>query len=282
MKKTSFIDRIFKIDEEVIDGGVVRDEHLDGYKETIDSNNIVYFHYIHPDYEFEATKEDNKISVKASGGNSVVRDGTRFKLEYVSKETNLLEALNRTIKKHDVADDNGTIYEVAGLPEGLGDSIEVVYESNEKIYKSSNQNWIIPEEASEEFYKAFHKNAIENGFDFTTDKSNVKVYDDADEEYLEGTWEGRHFGDEIIVSFDEDNIEIRINGELVDDTEYIIIDGEIKQNKKKTLEEAEDADDYEDFNGCSSLRKKNDFTITAYFTKNGYSTANLLKQKENQ
>ena len=39
------------------------------------------------------------------------------------------------------------------------------------------------------------------GYDFTSEGSNVKLFDDPDEEYVQGTWKGKHFGDDIEVTF---------------------------------------------------------------------------------
>ena len=96
---------------------------------------------------------------------------------------------------------------------------------------------------------------------------NVMLYDDATVEFLQGFWKGTHFGDTILVEFIDNNIKIFVNDKLSDDTKYIIDEGSIKEETNK------------EFSGISSLRKKNDILLTAYFLGDSYSTCDLLKQK---
>ena len=93
------------------------------------------------------------------------------------------------------------------------------------------------------------------------------LYDDATVEFLQGSWKGTHFGDTILVEFIDNNIKIFVNDKLSDDTKYIINEGSIKEETNK------------EFSGISSIRKKNDILLTAYFVGDSYSTCDLLKQK---
>ena len=263
--------------EQVLDGES-HDERLAGYHEKINSTNIVSFTYTNPNYYVECKLDNNKIHIIANGGNSNERDGSSFKLDYTSDDNNLLKQLQQIVDKYNISKDNGRITKVDGLPAGLGDTISIIYDSGEKIYKSSNQYLTITEDAITEIYNAFRKNAQDNGYDFTTEKSNQDVYNDATEEYLQGTWKGKHFGDDIKVVIKDKNIKIYCNDNLTDDINYVIINGSIKPNKlKKDVTEAKDENDYEEFNGVSSLRKKNDISLVAYFTKESYSTCDLVK-----
>ncbi len=172
---------------------------------------------------------------------------------------------------------NGRCVHVDGLPSGLGDTINVEYLSGEKIYKSSNQSKTINIEAINEFYHFFHELVKKDGYDFNSNGSNVKLYDDADCEYLQGTWKGSHFGDDIEVTFKDKNIKIKVNGQLTDDNvEYKIIDGFVQKNKLKEGTDGSNRYDYFDFEGVQCFSKKNYFTLTGYFHKDGYSSCNLM------
>ena len=139
---------------------------------------------------------------------------------------------------------------------------------------------VIPKEAEDEIYEVFHKNAIENGYDFTSEKSNVELYNDATKEYVQGTWKGKHFGSEYKVEFNGTKIKIYKDGKLTDEGWYKIIDGDIVNDKpKKGVTIPKDRSDYEEFSDISIMKKKNDFTITMYFMKDGYSTDDLLKEE---
>ena len=263
-----------------VEDGTVKERKIPGYKDIIKSKDIKTFYYNNSKYILECKKENNNINIKAEGNYSNERDGKYFKLDYNTKNINFLNEIQSIIDKYNISKKNGYVHEVAGLPSGLGDTISVVYESNEKIYKYSNQFYNLEEEAQDEIYNLFLKDAKENGYDFNSEKSNVKLYDDADENFLQGKWKGTHFGKEYIVEFDNDNIKIYEDEKLIDDTKYIIIDGSIVKNKlKEGITIPKNRYDYEEFNTISILKKKNDILLTAYFMKDSYSTCDLLIQK---
>ena len=261
-------------------GGVRHEGRMDGYDEVIKSNNIINFKYNHPDFDLECIKDNNKLIVKARGGNVSARDGSAFKLDYETDKLEILEELQSIVKKYNISKNNGYVFEISGLPYGCGDFISIEYDSGEKIYKSNNQCFNLEEDAANEIYNVFHKNAKENGYDFNTEKSNVVIYDDATTEYLQGSWKGTHFGTEYLIIFDKNNIKIYHEGKLTDDTEYTIVRGSIRPNKiKEGIDNPKNEYDYEEFSEISSIRKKNDILIVAYFTKTSYSTMELLIQR---
>lgn len=94
---------------------------------------------------------------------------------------------------------------------------------------------------------------------------------------MQGTWKGKHFVKEIEATFINNLVTIKVNENITDENiEYIIKDGFVQKNK---LEEGKDGSrhsDYEDFEGVSSFAKKNWFTMTGYFTKESYSTCDLM------
>lgn len=268
-----------KINPEVICGGVVKDYYMDGYNNEIKSNNIVSFEYTCGDYNLKCSIEDNSLHVLSSGGYSNQRDGKYFKLDYTTSDMSILKEIDKIIKDNELSKGNGYVHETAGLPPGLGDTLDVIYDSDEKIYKTSNQCPNVNEDIAKLFYDLFHKSAKDNNLDFNSEGSNVQLYDDADEDYLQDTWTGTHFGDNIKVEFNKNNIKIYVNDELKDDCEYVICEGWVRLNKlKEGVEEAKDHYSYEEFESCSGIRKKNDILIVMYFSKPGYSTCELLRE----
>ena len=252
---------------------------LDGYSEEIKSNEITSFEYSCGEFRVSAVKEEDGIHIYSNGGTSYRRDGKYFILKYIYNE-NVMERIIELVNKYNLSRNNGYVVQVNGLPEGLGDYLNVKYASLESIYKTSNQCRMLSDEEKAAIYELFHIFALENGLDFNSAGSNVQLYDDADLEYLQGTWKGKHFGDEFIVEFKDSHVKITKNGKLDDDCDYTIYEGCIRTNKLKDgVSEATSDYDYEEFNTISCMRKKNSFTIVAYFMKESYSTCDLLKQE---
>lgn len=271
---------IFKKRTELIDGGTTKERRLRGYKEKITSKEILSFEYTCGKFKVTCVLEDDNLHITSKGGESYYRDGTYFKLDYISKTNTILKELQEIIDKYNISLNNGYEHEVAGLDPSISTTIKVLYKSKEKIYKYDNQTKVIPQEAEDEIYNIFHKNAIENGYDFTSDKSNVELYNDATKEYVQGTWKGKHFGSEYKVEFNGTKIKIYKDGKLTDEGWYKIIEGDIVNDKpKKGVTIPKDRSDYEEFSDISIMKKKNDFTITMYFMKDGYSTDDLLKEE---
>lgn len=270
----------FKNHEDVIDGGTTKERRLRGYKEKITSKEIVSFEYTCGKFKVSCVLEDDNLHITSKGGNSYHRDGTYFKLDYISKTNTILKELQAVIDKYNVSINNGYEHEVAGLDPYISTTIKVTYKSKEKIYKYDNQTRVIPEEAEDEIYNLFHNNAIENGLDFTSEGSNVELYNDADKDYVQGTWEGTHFGSKYKVIFEGTKIKIYKDDKLTDEGWYKIIEGDIVNDKpKKGVTIPKDRNDFEEFSDISIFKKKNDFTMTMYFMKDGYSTDDLLKKE---
>lgn len=263
----------------IIDGGTTKEGRLPGYEEIIKSKDIIYFEYTCGKFKVICELKDDGLHINSKGGNSYHRDGTYFKLDYISKTNTILKELQDIIDKYNVSENNGYEHEVAGLDPYISTTIKATYKSKEKIYKYDNQMRVITKEAENEIYEVFHKNAIENGYDFTSEGSNVELYNDATKEYVQGTWKGTHFGKEYKVIFEGTKIKIYKDGKLTDEGWYKIIEGDIVNDKpKKGVTIPKDRTDYEEFSDISIMKKKNDFTMTMYFMKDGYSTSDLLKQ----
>lgn len=259
----------------------------EGCPEKIESKEIIFFNYIGSNYGLTAKIEEDKLRVIASGGNINRRDGTRFQINLLSDDLSLLEELQTIIEENDVVRNNGYCHYVDGLPGGIGDSIDVKYESGEKLYKTSNQTPVVGSEVGQKFYNVFLDYVRRHGLDFTTKGSNVQLYDDADEEYVQGTWNGEHFGEKISVTFEGKRVKITVDEKLVEDTEYTIFEGSIVKNQlKEGVEKPTSYGDYELLKGVSMLNKKNWFTMTGYFLGDSYSTADFhnfdKKKPENE
>ncbi len=262
--------------------GAHREYDMEGYSEEIVSREIVSFWYANGSFSvFCERNEDGSLQITSSGGNASRRDGTAFSLNYAAEDDGFSARLQELIEQYSLARKNGHVTHVNGLPAGIGDTLSVKYESGEKIYKTSNQFRTVQDDASAAIYEAFHEKAVANGLDFTTAGSNVQLYDDADEQYLQGTWKGTHFGREVVATFTGNRVKIWYDGELTDDTEYTIFEGDVRPNRlREGVTEPKDAYDYEEFAVVSSFRKKNKILIVAYFMKDSYSTCDLLIQKD--
>lgn len=265
--------------------GSSRDYYLAGYSEEIKSQDIVMFSYVAKDYVVFYGPKDDVIYVSCRGGDASARDGSAFAIALspdlddpaeAEKVSELLTRLQKAVVSGNVSRDNGHTHETSGLPWGIGDTISIEYESGEKIYRYSNQYRNVNEQTASLFYDAFHDYVKKCGLDFTTEGSNLQIYDDADEEFVQGTWKGEHFGDEFVVTFEGKNVKIYKDGVLTDDCEYSITNGIIRTNELITLKEGEkyrgDQFDYEEFSEISELTKHNYFTMDAYFMKDSSSS----------
>ena len=191
--------------------GATNERYLEGYNESIKSNNIISFKYDCSNFRVSCELIDNKLHITSTGGNGSTRDGTAFKLDYNTDNKELLKDLQNIVTKYNLSKNNGHVLEVNGLPSGLGDMLSITYDTKEKIYHYSNQYHTVIDEAANEIYRVFHKTALNNNYDFTTEKSNQVIYDDATEDYLQGKWKGTHFGSEIITIFEKNHIKIYVD-----------------------------------------------------------------------
>lgn len=253
--------------------------NIEEYSDIIESDNIVYFEYTDPNYYVECKLTENGLNIISRGGYSDIRDNKTFKLDYETDSIDLLNKLQNVVKKYQLSTNNGSNKQINGLKEATEKTLSITYDTGEKIYHNSNAERVISEEAALEIYELFHEEALANGYDFTTDKSNEEIYDDATVDYLQGTWSGTHFNDNIKVVFNNNHVKIYVNDKITDDVDYVIFNGNVRVNKLvKDTKAANSEYDYEMFNGVAAFKKKNDILLTAYFTKNEYSTCELLKE----
>ena len=265
------------MNDTIIDGGR-HESKLKECSDFIKSKNIISFSYVGTDYVVSAKKENNKVEITAKGGGKYnLRDGSYFIIKYDTEDDSIFKLLQDVIDENNETRGNGHCTNVAGLPAGIGDTLNVEYDSGEKLYKYSNQCPTVTPDSVKKFYDIFHNFVKKDGYDFTSEGSNVQLFDDPDEEYVQGTWKGKHFGDDIEVTFNGNKVTISVNGKIVDEEEYTIFEGVIVPNKLKDgIEKATSYHDYEFFKVVSHMTKKNWFTITAYFVENSYSTCDLM------
>ena len=260
-----------------IEGGR-HESKLEECSDVIESKNIVSFSYVGTDYLVSAITKDDKIEIYATGGGKYnLRDGSYFKIKYFTEDNSIFKELQEVIDKNNEIRGNGHCTHVDGLPAGIGDTLNVTYDSGEKLYKYSNQCPTVSPDTIKSFYDIFHKYVVKEGYEFNTEGSNIKLFDDADEEYLQGTWKGTHFGDNIEVTFKDKFVTIKVNEKVTDDNiEYIIVEGFVQKNKLKEEKEGTSKYDYEDFEGVQCFSKKNWFTMTGHFHKESSSTCDLM------
>lgn len=265
--------------------GARRESRMEGCSEQIESQDIEMFSYSGPKNSFFfGEKEDGKIHVGCSGGSYSARDGSAFRIslmpdlsvpEEAERAEILLDELQSTVVSDRVSAGNGYSLEIGGL----GDTVSIKYKSGEKIYKHSNQGRTVSDETVSKFYMSFLKYVKSYGLDFSTEGSNVKIYDDADEEYVQGTWKGTLFGSEIMLVFEGRHVRIYNNGSLTDDCDYSITNGCIRTAELRDPgpggKYRGDEFDYEEFSEISCITKHNYFSMDAYFSKNIYSNCTL-------
>lgn len=251
---------------------------LEGYSEEIESKDIISFSYVGTNYVVYAKKDGENIEIYATGGGKYNRrDGSYFKIKYNTKDDSIFKSLQEVIDKNHETRGNGHTLTVDGLPAGIGDTLNVEYASGEKLYKYSNQCITVTPDTVKSFYDIFHEFVKKDGYEFNSEGSNVKLFDDASEEYVQGTWKGEHFGDKIEVTFKDKLVTIKVNDKVTDNNiEYIIVEGFIQKNKLIEGKEGTSKNDYEDFEGVQCFAKKNWFTMTGYFHKESSSTCDLM------
>ena len=248
---------------------------LDGYKDEIESKDLTIFEYYNTKFHMHCELKDDRLYLSSTGGYSTNRDGKYFIVRFDTDDLDLLPKLQDIIDKYQLYKNNGYTCHVDGIPE-CGDYFSAEYKSGEKIYHVSNQFPTVGGEAQQDIFNTFHRFVHKHGFDFTSEGSNVQLYDDADVDYVQGTWTGKHFGREIVATFDKDHVTITVDGKETDNCKYTIYEGHVITDKLiDPNKEVTDYHDYEYFNGVSIFSKKNYFTMTAYFMGDSYSTCDM-------
>ena len=138
-----------------IDGGVVKRYWADVPK-VIESQEIVSFHCEisliaacdvdeigHRVYKLDAAVKDGEVLAKYDWRN---RGGESDKAEYKA-DADFMVRLQEIVTTYDFAKHNGYYHTVSGLPDMYGESLDIVYESGERIHVHDNQNGFLSLEA---------------------------------------------------------------------------------------------------------------------------------------
>lgn len=146
-----------------MDGGVVKRYWADAPK-VIDSTEIVTFHCKisllavcdvddlgHRVYTLDAALRDGEVLVKYDW---YERNGGSDKAEYAS-DADFMVRLQEIVATYNFAQHNGYYHTVSGLPAMYGESLDIVYESGERITVHDNQSGFLPIEAVRALIKLF-------------------------------------------------------------------------------------------------------------------------------
>lgn len=139
-----------------MDGGVVKRYWADAPK-VIDSTEIVTFHCKisllavcdvddlgHRVYTLDAALRDGEVLVKYDW---YERNGGSDKAEYTS-DADFMVRLQEIVATYNFAQHNGYYHTVSGLPAMYGESLDIVYDSGERITVHDNQSGFLPQEAT--------------------------------------------------------------------------------------------------------------------------------------
>ncbi len=146
-----------------IDGGVVKRYWTDAPK-AIQSTEIKTFHCEisltavyetdglgHRVYTLDAVLKDGEVLVKYDWRE---RGGESDKAEYKA-DADFMVRLQEIVKTYDFAKHNGYFHTVSGLPDMYGESLDIVYESGERIHVHDNQNGFLSLEAEKALIMLF-------------------------------------------------------------------------------------------------------------------------------
>ena len=146
-----------------IDGGVVKRYWADVPK-VIESTEIVSFHCVislfaacetdglgNRIYTLDAALKEGDVLVKY---NWRERGGESDKAEY-KEDADFMVRLQKIVSDYDFARHNGYYHNVSGLPAMYGESIDIVYDSGERIYARDNQSGFLPLEAGKALVMLF-------------------------------------------------------------------------------------------------------------------------------
>ncbi len=146
-----------------IDGGVVKRYYADVPK-VIESSEIVSFCCVislfaacetdglgNRIYTLDAALKDGDVLVKY---NWRERGGESDKAEYKA-DADFMVRLQKIVSDYDFARHNGYYHNVSGLPAMYGESIDIVYDSGERIYARDNQSGFLPLEAEKALVMLF-------------------------------------------------------------------------------------------------------------------------------
>lgn len=146
------------------DGGVQNDTSFDAPK-TIESTQIIAFRC---DFSaFDRAEEDTRLAGRAYRLEAKLENGavkgsyyahTRYDGENQTFRAShsFMNALQKVVAEHDLAQHNGLSYRVSGLPKDYGATLSVTYASGESIHASNNQSCFLSVDAMEALETLFY------------------------------------------------------------------------------------------------------------------------------
>ena len=93
-------------------------------------------------YAFSASRGEDGVSCTVDCNNPKVLGGERREV----RTEEFLAELEQLVRKHNVAQYNGSYYKVSGLPDFYGATVDAEYASGETLYCYNNQDPFLPAE----------------------------------------------------------------------------------------------------------------------------------------
>ena len=165
--------KLFKKKERVECGGKV-EYYVKGLKDEIKSNNIVKFDYSCEYLRLLAELIDNKLHIEIRRGSHKDFSNNEILVDYSKKDTKFLKELNDFIIDHNLSRDNGHVYKISGLIPYLEEELEVIYDTEEKIYKMTNRNFVLGDDEVRSLIDLFISKANNDGYKITRDDLHFK------------------------------------------------------------------------------------------------------------
>jgi len=150
-----------------VDGGVIHNCKNSTAPKAIRSTEITEFHCVFSLYAVvdPGSLGSRVYSLDAVLDNSIVKGSMNWydrtdSDHFVFDATPVfLEKLQQAVAKHNLAQHNGYVYTVSGLPDMYGAKLDIVYQSGEAIYANDNQDCFLSMEAMEDLVKVFREYA---------------------------------------------------------------------------------------------------------------------------
>lgn len=118
--------------------------------EDSDGNNVGFIH------AFAVLTSKNESFVYLVKNEGYGRRDNTFE-DYALIKENIFPELVEIVNKHNLVKNNGRVHRTQGLPENFGGTVEIEYESGEKIYIEDNQSPFISSDTGEDIIKSFEK-----------------------------------------------------------------------------------------------------------------------------
>lgn len=126
-----------------------------------------------------------------------------------------------------LASANGIDKTIQGIPERLGATLLVEYTSGERIYAQDNSTSVLSAKATDALFGFFRSLAMEADCDFHHTHAEIIDY----QEFFGGCWQSPD--KTVMLEFWGDSIKIYVDGQLTDDTTFLIEYGRLYNAQSK-------------------------------------------------